>query len=132
MKIPVISLAELIFVLFVVVPCSQAAESEAVTTFDGTWAGQSTNYSKGCGRINYEITVKDGVISGSARLNTVIAPGPSTDYEVSGKVKADGTTVVRTKGRAAMPGKFSDNEFRGKLTGTSNQHCDFDVLLKKK
>jgi hypothetical protein len=106
------------------------------TEFDGEWQGRNTGFSKGCGTMSYNLTVKDSLISGNARYLDVLGGSTNTkDSAVTGEVAADGTAEIRVKGPARISqfsGKFTSTEFRGVDPPKGNRGCSYEIELKRK
>lgn len=89
----------------------QVLLAQAVTKYDGTWDAVMTSTEDPCPpRFDYVVTVKNGELSG-------VVPGKLNDYDLEGKVLADGTLddgeASHYERRMEFKGKFSDTVAKG-------------------
>ena len=112
------------------VPVAAAA---AITEFDGKWTGGAMPTSNNCVRGVYDLTIKDGRISGTATFNAQMGVATST---VAGQVQADKTStlVLARQQSFGRSSRFTVNFEGGRLKGrdqTSGGSCTYDVDLAR-
>jgi len=111
------------------------AAAAPVTEFDGKWSGNAySSAGQQCVNGVYDISVKDGKVSGTATFNSRLGAAVST---VTGEVKPDKSMALRLVkqqqyGRTTrFQAKFEDGSFVAADPVVSGGQCSYDVKLKK-
>ena len=113
------------------VPASVAASS----AFNGKWSGNAFSQIAGCISGAYDLSVKDGVISGTATFHP--REGSPRVSSVTGQVGADGGAALalapqgEQARRSRFQGKFDKDEFKGDDPAVGGGRCAYAVTLKK-
>lgn len=111
------------------------AAAAPVTAFDGKWSGPAHPQDFDCIRGSYELTVKDGAISGTATFWPRDGSALRVS-EVTGQVRRDNTATLvlkpQTEGsrRSRFQGMFDKDEFKAS-DAPQGGRCAYEVRLKK-
>jgi hypothetical protein len=110
-----------------------AVAAAPVSDFDGRWTGDAYPASD-CVPGVYDITIKDGRISGTARF---LSSGGDRVSTVTGQVRPDKTATVALRAQAQggrssrYQGTFDKDEFKGSDPVVAGGRCSYEVKLNK-
>jgi hypothetical protein len=112
------------------------SKSKLSSRFDGKYSGTSRG-NKGCGAIDYEITVKDSLITGFSRWRTsswTVRSARSSDSDVTGEVGDSGVALIELKGPARnsrFSGMFDDSALTAIDPPDIYLQCSFALKLRR-
>jgi hypothetical protein len=104
--------------------------------FDGKYSGTSS-VGQGCGTAQYDIVVKDSLITGWFRFHvtkgSLANQTLSTDGEITGEVNSDGTALIELSGprNSQFSGTFTGSELKAIDPPLGNRACSYELTLKR-
>jgi len=115
------------------VAVAAAAAARPIAEFDGKWTGNSTATSINCVNGVYDLTIKDGRVSGTVVFSSRLGPATSV---VTGQARPDKTLALALArqvdfGRnSRFTVSLDGDQFKGR-DQVSGGACTYDVVLKK-
>jgi hypothetical protein len=109
------------------------AVGQPVLDFDGRWTGEAYPAAD-CVRGIYDVTIKDGTISGTARF---LSAGGDRVSTVTGQVGPNRTATVALRAQARggrssrYQGTFDQDEFKASDPAVAGGRCSYEVKWKK-
>lgn len=110
-----------------------AVAAAPASDFDGRWTGDAYPAAD-CVRGVYDVMIKEGRISGTARF---LSSGGDRVSTVTGQVRPDNTATVVLRAQAQggrssrYQGTFDKDEFKGSDPVVAGGRCSYEVKLKK-
>jgi hypothetical protein len=112
------------------------SKSKLSSRFDGKYSGTSRG-SRGCGAIDYEVTVKESLIRGFSRWRAAswrALSGTSSDSGITGEVNDHGVALIEIRGPARnsrFSGMFDESSLTATEPADNYFQCSFGLKLRR-